>query len=74
MSATTNGTRRTFRVRDEQRDGEAVRCPSCGLVLAPRGLMLTPEHCPRCVARVGRLVQLEPIARHRAAGGSDPSE
>jgi predicted RNA-binding Zn-ribbon protein involved in translation (DUF1610 family) len=37
---------------------QRVRCPTCGLVLAPRA----PEivwYCPRCLARRRVLVELE---------------
>jgi hypothetical protein len=39
---------------------ESLRCPACRLVLTPRALTLTPHHCPRCLARWGLAVELEP--------------
>jgi CheY-like chemotaxis protein len=35
-----------------------LRCPRCGLTIVPKPDWLTVEHCPRCVARTHRLVQM----------------
>jgi hypothetical protein len=42
--------------------GSAVRCPSCGLVLAPRTALLVPRYCPRCLARRRSAMELEPLS------------
>jgi hypothetical protein len=36
-----------------------LSCPTCGLVLYGRGVdLLSPRHCPRCIALSRRLVAL----------------
>ena len=40
----------------------ALKCPRCGLVLAPRLPSLQPRHCPRCLAHRRAAVVLEPLA------------
>jgi len=47
----------------------AVRCPRCGLVLAPRPPATTPWHCPRCMVKRGLAVEMQP--RDPVAGERD---
>jgi hypothetical protein len=35
-------------------------CPCCGLALSTRAALLPPRHCPRCLVRRRRLVELRP--------------
>ena len=37
-----------------------LRCPRCGLRVGLRVHWLTVEHCPRCLARAARAVELVP--------------
>ena len=39
-------------------DAAYATCPRCGLRVRVRWSTLTLEHCPRCVARFRRLVQM----------------
>lgn len=34
------------------------QCPRCALILHPRANYLTLDHCPRCLARAHRAVEL----------------
>ncbi len=47
-----------------------LSCPSCGLVLAPRGPQI--EYCPRCIARRRQPVPL--IAKALNGGGTRDRE
>lgn len=47
---------------DSEHELALLSCPRCGLTIAPRARWLAVEHCPRCVARGRKLVNLRPSA------------
>jgi hypothetical protein len=38
------------------------QCPHCRLALSTRAALVLPRHCPRCLARRRRRVELRPVA------------
>ena len=51
--------------------GPAVRCPRCGLIIAPRMPTLSPRHCPRCLGRHRVVVELEMLPS-QSSGDDSP--
>jgi hypothetical protein len=52
-----------------------VYCPVCMLVLQRRGSgQFTPRHCPRCLARARRLVELLALDQFDAAANGSERE
>jgi len=41
-----------------------LRCSRCGLSVGLKVSWLTIEHCPRCLARARRLVEMQPADPH----------
>ena len=61
----SSSTRHQLRLHGGTRQMQ-LSCPRCGYTISPRTAWLTVEHCPRCLARDRRAVQLQ--EPDRAAG------
>jgi hypothetical protein len=44
-----------------------LTCPGCAITLFDRNPLISPQYCPRCAARHGRIVELVPEPRFRGA-------
>lgn len=48
-----------------------LSCPRCRLTITPRVVWLTPQHCPRCIARARVAVALRTSPDAGARYGAD---